>query len=162
MTINWAAIKDDVATVIASNMASVIAGDFASLPVSSVALAAVYTWNGSNTVLASDTSEVSASPSSYIRLDSDGKWYKVIAIDPDVSVTVQDVFSVGSYPSGSTPSSKSLSPLPAAPTSLTFKTKLGTPIANAVFDGVKSALDQAQINDVASDPGNTVGPGVIV
>jgi hypothetical protein len=30
------------------------------------------------------------------------------------------------------------------------------------MDGVKAALDQAVINDVADDPGNTVGPGVIV
>lgn len=162
MTIDWAAIKDSVADAIAVDMANAAASSFAQLKVSNVPLHPSYTWDGTDTVLTSDTSQVSVSPPSFIRLQSNLNWYKVVAIDPNVSVTVQDVFGVGYFPTGSTLSVKSLGPLPAAPPSATFRDKMGVPIANAVVDGIKTALDQAQIEDVAGDSGNVVGPGVIV
>ncbi len=79
-----------------------------------------------------------------------------------MSVTVQDTFAVGSFPSGSASSSKANGPIPDPPSGSSLEDKLATPIANAVVDGIKSVLDQAEINDVADDLGNTVGPGVIV
>jgi hypothetical protein len=161
MTIDWGTIKNDVADAISAAMASVMAGDFAKWPIPAVPLAATYSWDGSTTVLTSDTSEVSDSPSSFIRLDSDGNWFKVVGVDENTSVTIEDIYSVG-IPSGSSGTSRALSGCPNPPTSGLFKTKLGTPIADAVLDGVKDALDQAVINDVADDAGNTVGPGVIV
>ena len=161
MTIDFAQIKLDVADAIAAALLAEQGAAFATLPVPTVALAATYTWNGTTTVTTPDTSEVSDSPSSYIRLDSDGKWFQVVGVTLNVSVTIQDVYNVG-IPTGATPSSKSTSPLPSMPSQSSLNDKLGTPIAVAVFDGVKDALDQAEINDVAFDSGNTVGPGVIV
>jgi hypothetical protein len=162
MTIDWATIKSTVADEIGQAMSEVAAGDFAKYPIPGTPLAAIYTWDGSATVLASDTSEVSVSPASFIKLDVDGNWYKVASIDPDISITVEDLYSVGSYPSGATQTSKSSSGLPNPPSSGLFREKVGVPVADAVIDGVKDALDQAIINDVAEDVGNSVGPGVIV
>lgn len=162
MTIDWNGIKTSVANAISSAMGNAMSLDLARWPVPGIPLAATYTWDGSNTVLTPDTSEVSDSPASFIKLVADGNWYKVIAIDPNVSVTVQDFYSVGSFPSGSSGTEKASSACPNCPSQGGLNGKFGTPIANAVIDGVKTALDQAVINDVAEDVGNTVGPGVIV
>lgn len=162
MTINWAQIKSDVAAAIGSEIATQQGIAIAQWPVPGIPLAATYTWQGNNTVLTPDTSEVSTSPASFIRLDSDNNWYKVTGITPNVSVTVEDTYGVGGYPSGSSGSSKASSAVPSPPSSGSISTQLGTPIAVAVVDGIKDALDQAIINDVASDAGNSVGPGVIV
>jgi hypothetical protein len=161
MTINWGQIKSDVADDISAAMAAAMQADFSQWPIPAIPLSATYTWGGSTTVLTSDTSEVSDSPSSFIRLESDGNWFKVVGIDENVSVTIEDIYSVG-IPSGSGLSSKAVSGCPAPATSGLFRQKLGVPIADAIMDGVKDALDQAEINDVADDAGNTVGPGVIV
>jgi hypothetical protein len=67
-------------------------------------LAATYTWDGTTTVLSSDTSEVTAGE--YISLDGSGAWYYVAAVTTDVSVTIVDVLSIGFIPSGATPSAK--------------------------------------------------------
>jgi len=65
------------------------------------ALNATYTWNGTTTVTSSDTSE--AEVGNYIRLDSDGGWFKITEIDPDTDVTIVGA----SIPTGSTQSSVS-------------------------------------------------------
>lgn len=162
MTIAWATLKTTVASDIADALATAQAQAIAEFPTPSVALSATYTWDGTNTVLTSDTSEVTTSPETFIKLDADGKWYKVLSIVTDTSVTVEDTYSIGSFPTGSAGSSKALGAVPSPPTSGSLNTKLATPIAVAVVDGIKSALDQAIINDVADDIGNSVGPGVIV
>jgi type II secretory pathway pseudopilin PulG len=162
MTINWASIKTSVANAIGAELAAQQSAAIAQWPVPGIALTATYTWNGSSIVTTSDTSEVAVSPPSFIRLDSDNNWYKVISIDPNVSVTVEDTYGIGGFPSGASQSSKASSAVPSPPSTGSMTEKLGTPIAVAVMDGVKAALDQAVINDVADDPGNTVGPGVIV
>lgn len=161
MTIQWSTIKSSVSTAIANAMAQAMQADFSEWPIPTIPLTAVYTWNGSTTVTTPDTSQVTDNPASFIRLDSDGKWFKVVGVNPNVSVTIDDIYGVG-IPSGSSQSSKAISGCPAPANSGVFKQKLATPIADAIFDGVKDALDQAEINDVADDAGNTVGPGVIV
>lgn len=162
MTINWAQIKLDVAEAIGTEFANQQSIALAQWPVPGIPLTSTYTWNGTNTVLTPDTSQVTVSPQSFIRLDSDNNWYGVVSINPNVSVTISDIYGVGGYPSGSSQSSKASSTLPSPPSASSMTEKLGTPIADAVIDGVKDALDQAVINDVAYDMGNTVGPGVIV
>jgi hypothetical protein len=176
MTIPWATIKSDVADALATALAQVQSEAFAAFPIPSIPISATYTWDGTNTILTSDTSEVNVydpgdpppggttptTPASYIRLDSDGNWYKVIGIVTDTSITVEDTYNIGSFPTGSTASSKSDGPVPSPPSVDTMKEKLATPIAESVFDGVKDALDTAEIHDVADDLGNVVGPGVII
>lgn len=170
MTIDWDQIKLDVATAMANALAAAQASAFAAFPMPYSQIQATYTWDGTDTVTTGDTSEVTegdpvgppvVSPS-YIKLGEDGDWYKVIAIVTDTSIQVEDTYGVGSFPSGAGASFLSDGPVPDAPSSDSLDTKLATPIAVAVIDGVKAALDQAEIHDVADDPGNTVGPGVIV
>lgn len=77
-------------------------------------LTAVYTWPGgsgpSALVFCADTSEVVAGD--FIKLVSHGKWYKIAAINPNVSVTVEDTYGIGSYPAGSTPTARAMTTLP--------------------------------------------------
>ncbi len=88
---------------ISSNLESNLDGQYASLPMPATALSATYTWGGTATVTSSDTSEVVVN--NFIRLDSDGNWYKILSIIPNTSVTVEDTYVVGSFPSGATQSS---------------------------------------------------------
>lgn len=177
MAIDWAQIKLDVASALATALAEVQAQAFAALPIpSTLLIQGEYNWDGTDVVEADDTSEVvvydpgdpppggttPVTPASYIRFDPDGNWYKVVEIVTNVSVRVEDTFSVGSFPTGDAETSKSNGPVPSPPSSDSLKEKLAEPIAIAIFDGVKDALDEAVLNDVAYDDGNTVGPGVIV
>jgi len=174
MTIDWNTIKSDVADALDAALVAANGQAFAKFPMPEVALSASYTWNGTSTVTTSDTSEVTVydpgdpppsgttpvTPASYIKLDSDGNWYKVISITTDTSVTVQDTYGIGSFPSGSSGSSKALNPPPSPPAAGSFKDKLATPIADTIFDGVEEALDQAEISGTTSGS-DTIGPGVI-
>ncbi len=63
-----------------------------------VPLTTIYTWDGSAVVLTSDTSEVSVGK--FIRLAAGGDWYQIASIGPNVSVTVTDFYSIGSFPIG--------------------------------------------------------------
>lgn len=67
------------------------------------ALAATFTWNGTTTVSSADTSELTTDD--FIRLDSDGTWFPIVSITPDVSVVIGNPGAV-SIPSGATQSSK--------------------------------------------------------
>lgn len=69
------------------------------------ALTGTWTWAGpSLTVAATDTSQVVAGD--YIRLDSDGQWFPIASINPNVSVTITNPRSL-TIPSGATGSSRS-------------------------------------------------------
>jgi hypothetical protein len=68
------------------------------------ALVATYTWDGTTTVLSADTSEVATG--NYIRLDSDGQWFKIISIVTDTSVEIENPDRL-TIPSGATQSSVS-------------------------------------------------------
>jgi hypothetical protein len=70
----------------------------------STALVATYTWNTTTTITSADTSEVVIGE--YIRLDSDGQWFLIIDIDPNVSVTISNPNGLV-IPTGATQSSKS-------------------------------------------------------
>ena len=72
-------------------------------PLSSAALAATYTWNGTSTVTTSDTSEVAVG--ALIRLDSDGQFFTITSITTNVDVTISNPLSL-TIPSGSTQSSR--------------------------------------------------------
>lgn len=50
------------------------------------ALTGTWTWDGTTTVLATDTSQVRIG--SFIRADSDGQWFEVTAVNANVSVTI--------------------------------------------------------------------------
>lgn len=167
MSINYAQIKDDMATAIADALAAKQGEALSDLAMPAFPLSATFTWNGTATVATPDTSEVTAGdagppvvPPDYIQLVSDGKWYKILSVVTDTSVTVEDTFSVGSFPSGATQSAKSAQEIPAPPTSSGLKDALGIPIADAVVDGIKTALDDAEISGTTAGS-DTIGPGVI-
>ena len=61
-------------------------------------LTTIYTWDGSQEVLTEDTSEVVVGK--FIRLAAGGDWYQIASINPNVSVTVTDFYSIGSFPIG--------------------------------------------------------------
>lgn len=63
-----------------------------------------WTWDGSTTVLATNTTGISAvadNPGNFVRLDADGQFFRVTAIDPGVSVTIDNT-SGRTIPSGAT------------------------------------------------------------
>ena len=184
MAIDWDTIKEETAVALADALATAQGQAFSTFPMQAVVIEADYAWGGGEIILTNDTSEVTEGtegtppedipttppleivatvPPSDIRYGDDGAWFRVAAINPNVSITVEDTFDVG-FPTGSGEgaSAKAASPIPNAPDSSSLQEKLADPIVNAIFDGVKEALDTAVINDVADDPGNVVGPGVIV
>ncbi len=78
-----------------------------------VDLAATYTWDGTTTVLSGDTSEVAVGD--YIRLAVDGQYFEITAIDPNVSVTIDNPNDLV-IPSGSTLSTKAVTSIPVEST----------------------------------------------
>lgn len=70
--------------------------------VAATVLAATYTWGGTTTITSGDTSEVAVGD--FIRLDSDGQWFEISAITPNVDVTILNPGSL-TIPSGATASS---------------------------------------------------------
>lgn len=91
-------IKDDMALAIANAMAAASAQSSATAALSNLGVTA--TWDGTSTVLVSDTAGLSVG--NLIRLNSDGNWYRIDSpIVPDTSVPIQDVFNIGPIPSGS-------------------------------------------------------------
>ena len=66
-------------------------------------LAAVFTWNGTTTVVTGDTSEVVSGD--WIRLVSDGQWFEVDVVTAGVSVTILNPGS-DTIPSGATDTAK--------------------------------------------------------
>ncbi len=60
---------------------------------------AVFTWDGTTTVLSGDTSEVAVND--WIRLDSDGQWFQITSIVTDVSVTIANPDNL-TIPTGAT------------------------------------------------------------
>lgn len=69
----------------------------------SVPISATYSWDSSNIVQTSDTSEVLIGD--WIRLDSDGQFFRISEIELNVSVTIENP-KFKNVPSGSTQSSK--------------------------------------------------------
>jgi hypothetical protein len=67
------------------------------------ALSATYTWDGTTTVASSDTSETEVGE--WIRLDSDNQWFKVVTVNTDVSVIIENPDAL-TIPTGATQSSK--------------------------------------------------------
>lgn len=169
MAIVWNDIKTAVATAMANALAAAQSEAFATFPMPATALSATFTWNGTSTVTTPDTSEVTAGDPvgppvvypSYIRYGETGNWYKVLSVVLNTSVTVEDTFGVGSFPSGAVLDSYVADgPVPDPPSSSSLEDKLAVPIVNAIFDGVEDALDDAEISGVSSG-GDTIGPGVI-
>lgn len=78
-----------------------------------VPLAATFTWSGALTVLAADTSELTAGD--WIRLDSDGRYYEIESLVTDVSVTLLNPQSYP-IPTGASQSSKALRTFPVEST----------------------------------------------
>lgn len=66
------------------------------------ALTGTWTWNGTTTVTTGDTSQVIVG--SQIRLDSDGQWFTITAITPNVDVTISNPLTL-TIPTGATGSS---------------------------------------------------------
>lgn len=171
MTIDWNSIKTSVANAAADALAEAQAQAFAQFPISATAIAATYVWDGTAVITTSDTSEVTIGdagsppgtptiPPSYIRLDSDSNWYKVVSIVPNTSIAIEDTFSVGGFPTGSTQSSKANAPIPAPPSAAGLENKLAVPLVDAILDGVRTALDTAEISGVTAGS-DAIGPGVI-
>lgn len=126
-----------------------------------VALGITYTWDGSTTILASDTSEVGVGV--WIRLDADGQWFKITSVDTDTSVTIENPFSL-TVPSGATQSSKSTNPVTVKfPNSISVETCLNWPDSGKFsLGGVKytygsKTLSPASLDEVThQSAGSTV------
>lgn len=103
MAVDYEAIKTSITSSVASNMAAATGGAMAELGLIGEGIDA--TWNGSSTVLTPDTSRISVGNS--IKVNSDGKWYRVTSIDPDVSIQVEDTYQQGGPPSGGAPTAVS-------------------------------------------------------
>lgn len=99
-----------------------------------VALSATVTWDGSLTVVFSSTVEVGAGL--WIRLDSDGQWFRIESVGVG-SVVILNPDSL-SIPSGATGSSKALLPTTSViSTSILVESVLGWPDAGKILlDGV--------------------------
>jgi hypothetical protein len=96
-------------------------------------LSATYTWPGgsgaSALLLCANTSEVVLGD--FIKLVAHGYWYKITAINPNVSVTVEDTYGIGSYPAGSTPTARAMTTLPDSLSSSGNVDTFSRAIANA-------------------------------
>lgn len=97
------AIGDSVKEAISAKLEATSDASNSMLAVPSKTLSGTWIWDGTPTVLASDTSQVA--PGEYIRLDNDAVWYEITSVTPGVSVLVVDSYGVGSISSGSTQSS---------------------------------------------------------
>ncbi len=85
-------------------------GQYSDLNMPAVALVGSYSWDTTAVVLTDDTSDITVGE--FIRLDVDGVWYEVVGpIVAGVSVTIEDTYSVGSFPSGATQTSKATVPM---------------------------------------------------
>jgi hypothetical protein len=159
MSIDYGLIEGEMAVALSSGLESNLDSQYASLPITGVPLLAEFVWTGIETVSTTDTSQVEVDK--YIRLDADGNWYKIVAITVDANITVEDTYNLGTFPTGVTQSSLAIvdppPPLSANPGSMdTFSEA----IASAVTDGIKSALDNAEISGTTAGL-DTIGPGVI-
>jgi hypothetical protein len=76
---------------------------FARLTATPTVIAAVFTWDGTTTVLSPDTSEVLVG--NFIRLTADGQLFEVSAINTDVDVTILNPGGL-TIPTGATASAK--------------------------------------------------------
>lgn len=102
---------------------------------SPIALSATYTWDGTNTVLTTDTSEVVAGDS--IRLDSDGQFFVVLDVVANTSVLVGDgglVVPTGATVSSKAGTSRTTKTLPTPPDGASLVETAGEPIAFPVVD----------------------------
>lgn len=140
------ALTDTIAEAIASELESKMDEQYASIAMPPVVIVATYTWDGSSTVTTIDTSEVEVG--NFIRLDSDGNWYEVTSIVPNVSVEVSDTYSLGSFPSGSGGSSKALV---NPPPSVSGTGNLD-PFARGIADAFSSTPHELPSSTVASLP----------
>ena len=123
-----------------------------------------YTWNGTTTVTSSDTSEVGVGQ--WIRLDTDGQWFEVTAVDPNVSVTVANPFSL-TIPSGATSSSRSGNPVTVkVPNSLSVETVVGwedsgtVTVEGAVYAYATRTLSPPTLGGITHDLAGVTTPGL--
>lgn len=65
--------------------------------IGSTALAGTWTWDGTSTVLATDTSQVVVGD--FIRLDADGQFYRIASVVTDTSVMIENLLGL-TIPSG--------------------------------------------------------------
>jgi hypothetical protein len=140
------AIDDTIAAALSAELESNMDTQYAVVDMPANVIAATLTWDGSSTVLTSDTSEVSVAQ--YIRLNSDGVWYKISSITPDTNIVVSDAYSVGSFPSGSDGSSVALVD-PPEPVSGTGS--LDT-FAQGIADAFSSTPHELPVTTVAGLP----------
>ncbi len=102
MALDFAQMKDDMATAIGAAVAAASTASFSTLAVSALGIPA--TWNGILVVSCPDTSQVivgnfvKATPGT-----EEGSWFQVSVVDPDVSFTIIDFFDVGIIPFGGAP-----------------------------------------------------------
>lgn len=99
MAVDYSAVKDTVATAIGDALASSSGDSMATLDVPSIGVTA--TWDGTAVVLIPDTSLLNVD--NFIRENVSASWYKILSIIPNVSVTVEDTYAVGSFPTGGGP-----------------------------------------------------------
>lgn len=138
------------------NLESNLDAQYASLPMPATALSAAYTWNSTATVTSSDTSEVAVN--TFIRLDSDANWFKILSIVPDTSITVEDTYSVGAFPSGATQSSiAAVDP----PTPLTGTGNIDT-FADAIADAFNTQPIELASFTVAGAPSASIRAGNLI
>lgn len=158
MSIDYGLIEGEMAAALSAGLESNLDSQYAGLALPAISLAAVYTWDGTETVSTIDTSEVVVDQ--YIRLDSDGNWYKIVGVTANISITVEDTYTLGTFPVGITPSSvASVDPPPPLSNSGGMDT-FSEAIASAVTDGIQTALDNAEISGTTTGL-DTIGPGVI-
>ena len=159
MAIDWTTLEEALAQKLADDFSDQQTKDLGGLPAPASTISGTVTWDGTATVLATNTSEISSSPASYVRKDAAGSWFKVTAVTPNTSFVVEDTYKAGSFPSG-VGGETSQQTIPAPPSSSSLKTKMGDVIAAAVREFVEGALDEAVVSDVTSGV-DTVGPNVI-
>lgn len=162
MAINFDNIESIMAATIGTEMSDGINGNVGNLNIPPEALTpivAILNWDGSTTILTTDTSEFSDSGGEFLKLDADGGWFRTISLVTDTSIVIENLYNL-TIPTGSTSSSKSPFNLPEPADANSIEDSLGVAIAKAVRDALETFADDAEISGVDAGT-DTVGPGVI-
>lgn len=159
MALDFDGIESAMAAAISSGLADSVNGQLGEQTLPASTLPQNYSWTGGIVVWVSDTSDVAVDD--YIRYDSDGRWYRISFIFPNIALQVQDTFSTGGFPAGSGAGQTSKADLPPAPPMDPAQgDTFAEPIAAAVRAALETFAADAEINDVQAG-GDQIGPGVI-
>lgn len=123
------AIGDSMEDAISAALEATTDATNATLLVPAQALSGSWEWDGTTTVTSTNTSEVAVD--TFIRLDSDGTWYQITSVTADTEVEVDDVYGVGSYPTGTSQSSKARIDPPVPVTGTGYMDIFASAIADA-------------------------------